>query len=151
MLPLATLFSLVPIVAISAQAIAIPHIQEHHSTNGTLRSLNDCGTLDASPSGHKWLLWASCKKKDGSQRCTRLDLDKCYGDDNGKLVAKKDGKFTDHCDSCRMGSGNTAFGCVCNEDRNKVVWVTPGDLVTNDDGYLECYDSDHKGEETCGQ
>ncbi|KAI6089367.1 hypothetical protein F4821DRAFT_257161 [Hypoxylon rubiginosum] len=136
---LAVLFSLIPAFVVGVQAVTAPNGSAVHSF------IDTCDTPDLSPSGKHFLLWAACKTRD------RLDLDKCYGDDNGNVVARKDGKLSDHCSGCRLGSGNRALGCVCKEKPDKVTWIVLNDLITNEDGFLQCYDDQHKGSETCGQ
>ncbi|KAI1762004.1 hypothetical protein GGR53DRAFT_468780 [Hypoxylon sp. FL1150] len=130
---LAILFSLAPAFVASIQAAT------SDGPNATVIS-DTCNPPDLSPSGKHFLLWAACKTKD-----------RCYGDDNGNVVARKDGKLSDHCTGCRLGNGNRALGCVCKEKPDKVTWVTLDNIITNEDGFLQCYDDKHRGSETCGQ
>ncbi|XXH05805.1 hypothetical protein Hte_012243 [Hypoxylon texense] len=138
---LTVLFALTPAFVTGVRAITLPPVRSNTAPNSSVvhAFTGSCDTPDLSPSGKHFLLWAGCKKKG------------CYGDNNGNVVAKKDGKLSDHCSGCRLGSGNRALGCVCKENPNKVTWVTLDDLINNNDGFLECYDSSHRGEETCGQ
>ncbi|KAI1771636.1 hypothetical protein F4818DRAFT_444963 [Hypoxylon cercidicola] len=134
-------------VALSAfvagvQAMTVSQLQDSTAPNSSMvDSFTDtCTTPDLSPSGKHFLLWTACQQKD-----------RCFGDDNGNVVAKKDGKLSESCSGCRLGSGNRALGCVCKEKPNTVTWVILDDTISNDDGYLQCFDSSHRGEETCGQ
>ncbi|KAL7621227.1 hypothetical protein AAE478_008544 [Parahypoxylon ruwenzoriense] len=104
-----------------------------------------CIDPDLSPNGHRWIMWASCERKvhEKPWRCTRLDLDK------DELIPRKSGRLSEHCGSCRLGSGNKMLGCVCKERPNTITWVALDDLITNDDGYLQCFDNAHRGTETC--
>ncbi|CAJ2502322.1 Uu.00g097160.m01.CDS01 [Anthostomella pinea] len=87
---------------------------------------------------------ADCQQKDHSKhRCTILDLDNCYGDNNSAgLVEEKQGHFTSKCSGCILqGDKNRELRCFCQTDNGAGVisMVDMNHLVGNSNGYLQCW------------
>ncbi|KAI0010852.1 hypothetical protein F4779DRAFT_638182 [Xylariaceae sp. FL0662B] len=152
---------LISVFAAGVSAVSLPHsaaLDQQQNTaasgNGTMAKpyySATCTTPQLLIFGKSWVLQAACEQKDHAKtwRCTRLDLNQCYRDNNGALAESKGGQFIADCEYCRLGTSNLMFGCVCKEDRNKVTWVRLDDLIENDDGWMQCFDSNHRGTETC--
>ncbi|KAI0021409.1 hypothetical protein F4780DRAFT_778686 [Xylariomycetidae sp. FL0641] len=105
-------------------------------------------------SGGRWVIQVECKKKHSKKmRCTQLDLNRCYKNDgSGHVVADPSGGFISSCGACRLGEPwNSQLGCVCNENPNEVAWTDLNADLSNDDGYIMCFDKYHRGTETCGR
>ncbi|KAI1080146.1 hypothetical protein F5B20DRAFT_580544 [Whalleya microplaca] len=149
------------ISALAAGAFALPSTpapsEQQNATvfgNGTAMDWvyrDTCGLPQLVKSDKTWLLKAACQLKDhgAPYRCTKLDLNLCFRDDRGSLIASKGGQFIADCDACRIDKSDQMFGCVCKEDRNKVTWTNLDDVITNEDGWLQCFDDAHRGEENC--
>ncbi|KAI0475066.1 hypothetical protein GGR56DRAFT_675229 [Xylariaceae sp. FL0804] len=94
--------------------------------------------------GGAWLLSTQCTKK-GSQelKCSTLNLNLCYATD---LVPTKDGDFSGSCGACQLsGDSNQYLDCACSGNDFKSM-ADLSDLIMNVNGYLQCFDKDHRAQ-----
>ncbi|KAI0599646.1 hypothetical protein F4775DRAFT_591096 [Biscogniauxia sp. FL1348] len=72
--------------------------------------------------------------------CTHLNLNLCYGNDNGVLVARDKGMFGKTCDTCQMDG--SVLSCNCEVDGNagrRRTSIDTNDLIVNEKGWLKCF------------
>ncbi|KAI1501526.1 hypothetical protein F5X99DRAFT_408925 [Biscogniauxia marginata] len=71
--------------------------------------------------------------------CSQLDLNLCYGNDKGRIIAKDRGELGKTCDNCQLDG--SIFSCDCEtglggKERSS---IDTNELVLNQDGWLKCY------------
>ncbi|CAJ2500448.1 Uu.00g033010.m01.CDS01 [Anthostomella pinea] len=145
----------------SAEAEATPTGDQTLNTtaaNGYGHYTHSCNFAELFHENNKWLMQADCETKNHKRRCTRLDPELCYkydinGDGGvGEIVASRDGRGLVHCADCKIGGiNNEEFSCTCgmNDGHAATHYVITDDLISNNDGYLQCFDSKSRGTETC--
>ncbi|KAI3317848.1 Cyanovirin-N [Xylariaceae sp. AK1471] len=90
-----------------------------------------------------------CPSSAGRQICTILDLSYCLMNARGNLVATINGHFERSCKNCHLtGTNATVLTCSCQMFGKDAPWqdteVDLEDIVANQDGFLSCWDSEHK-------
>ncbi|RPA77386.1 Cyanovirin-N [Ascobolus immersus RN42] len=95
--------------------------------------------------GDASILRSYCKRTDGEWgEETKLDLDTCLGNDDGKLVHRENGDFTenDGCTGMYLRSDLPAivYTASCRDFKGDVRWseIDLNGIITNRDGVLEC-------------
>ncbi|KAI5925639.1 hypothetical protein F4810DRAFT_659505 [Camillea tinctor] len=70
--------------------------------------------------------------------CTHLNLNNCYGNQNGNLIEQDKGMLGKSCDNCQMDG--SVLSCDCNSDDGKRrSSIDTNNLVVNQDGWLKCF------------
>ncbi|RPA77357.1 hypothetical protein BJ508DRAFT_330213 [Ascobolus immersus RN42] len=82
-----------------------------------------------------------CKKRDGSQRLTSVDLDDCFANADGELVPRRDGSFGRSCKEHRLEwQSSSEFVTDCRRDDGK--WNSNtfdlNTILTNINGHISC-------------
>jgi hypothetical protein len=82
-------------------------------------------------------LTANCKDNKQVEKSSRLDLDTCFMNFNGKLAIGA--AFTKSCSRCSL-SGLTTLNCECLDKSNKkeITSIDVNTVVNNNGGKLEC-------------
>ncbi|KAI6083050.1 hypothetical protein F4821DRAFT_245541 [Hypoxylon rubiginosum] len=107
-------------------------------------------------------LRAYCDTTTGTPQCSILDLDLCYrtkGNDL-KLDPMDNGKLSSNCsmDTCSLGGGGysaTQLHCRCRHDtrrhKHSPSSTDTNALMSNDNGFLKCFDNNATFESDCTQ
>ncbi|KAI1378091.1 hypothetical protein F4677DRAFT_458794 [Hypoxylon crocopeplum] len=105
---------------------------------------NDCKNLTAVSISDSFALRAYCPATSGTPQCSILDLNDCYGTNDGTLVERSGGQFHNRCYARDCSLNGTELECRCatrpkhNGLRNFT--IDTNDLVINDHGTLRCFD-----------
>ncbi|EAS27844.3 uncharacterized protein CIMG_13572 [Coccidioides immitis RS] len=88
-------------------------------------------------------LTALCQAPRGEIR-TSLDLNHCFANSDGQIVARNEGYFHNSCNYCG-GTGEGILRCFCNKKGSgqEDTKIDMNAVVKNIDGHLTCYG--HRG------
>ncbi|KAH7923041.1 Cyanovirin-N [Leucogyrophana mollusca] len=84
------------------------------------------------------ILYAVCRRVDGSQVTTQLDLDHCLENGNGKLVCRQNGAYASSCSACSFSG--TTLSCQCRDEESHPQYtsIDLDQCVGNSNGNLVC-------------
>ncbi|KAJ0110279.1 hypothetical protein J7T55_000712 [Diaporthe amygdali] len=83
-----------------------------------------------------------CKNTAGTFVSSPINLNKCLGNQNGNLVASKNGNALDTCSACSVTNNSDAFKCNNCRDSSGNSHASSIDLslaVSNNNGVLTCF------------
>ncbi|KAI1486394.1 hypothetical protein F5X96DRAFT_673705 [Biscogniauxia mediterranea] len=129
-----TFFFLAPFSA------AVPHSTIPRDGGWTFTCEGDTVSVDGVLSGNCF------QGNTGRQICSKLDLNHCYGYDEGtmKVHEQDDGNFTQSCPKCfpNFQFAGGFVECTCSSPGGIPVRadLRTDDIVTNNGGYLQCFD-----------
>jgi hypothetical protein len=87
---------------------------------------------------NRGVLQADCRRKDGTTKRSRINLDQFIANDNGILVVRPDGRFSQTCTDITISDG--ILHCLAQQSNSKFCSASQLDLnsfVKNNDGNLE--------------
>ncbi|KIM58001.1 hypothetical protein SCLCIDRAFT_1218927 [Scleroderma citrinum Foug A] len=84
------------------------------STGGSADSLSDWSYSCQDYYLSNPVLYASCRKENGSYDNTNINLDKCVTNTNGVLYCATNGDYSPTCSGCYLSG--TALVCNCKDD-----------------------------------
>ncbi|KAI1486393.1 hypothetical protein F5X96DRAFT_673704 [Biscogniauxia mediterranea] len=74
--------------------------------------------------------------------CTHLNLNLCYGNQNGVIVEQDKGMFGKTCDNCQLDGSILSCDCESGGDGNggkRRSSIDTNNLIVNEKGWLKCY------------
>ncbi|KAI0019863.1 hypothetical protein F4780DRAFT_744384 [Xylariomycetidae sp. FL0641] len=119
-------------------AAAVVSVHGHYNNTCGSPALVDIGT-------HKWLQ-AQCTDDQNRAPCSVLDIDVCYGNNDGVIVPWMGGNFLTKVDQKCVGCtlDGTKLSCLCqlkDPDLFNTSTIDTDKLLENENGYLKCYDT----------
>ncbi|KAI1082892.1 hypothetical protein F5B20DRAFT_530771 [Whalleya microplaca] len=116
------------------------------STNADGGYNSNCKNIAVTVRNGHLALRADCKTNSGSTQCSLLDLNDCYGTDNGYVKPKDGGHFNDLCLPEKSRLDGSKLWNYCRKKKpgqnpgTRRTWIDTNELITSDNGTLKCFE-----------